>query len=106
MLHASGSPRFLWTEAACHAVWLKYCTPTKALSDTTPYDAAYGKKPNLHRLHEWGCHVWVKTEASGNKLGRQVQEGVWVGYDEQSKGSHIFWFEKQTVSMEHNIYFD
>jgi IS30 family transposase len=59
MLHSSGQPKFLWGEAARHAVWLKNRTPTKALNGTTPYEAAYGTKPNLGGLREWGSQVWV-----------------------------------------------
>ena len=48
MLYVSGQPHMLWGKATHHAVWLKNCTPTKALEgDTTLYDAAYGKKPDL-----------------------------------------------------------
>ena len=59
MLHASGQPKFLWGKAAHHVVWLKNCTPTKALGGLTPFEVAYGRKPNLHGLREWSSRVWV-----------------------------------------------
>jgi hypothetical protein len=46
-LHASGLPRTLWKEAVGHVIWLMNQTRTKAVSDKTPYEAAFGKKPDL-----------------------------------------------------------
>ena len=60
MLHVSGQLHMLWGEAMHHAVWLTNYPPMKALDgDATPYEATYVKKPNLHRVHEWGSHCWV-----------------------------------------------
>ena len=86
MLHSSGQPKFLWGEAACHAIWFQNCTSTKALNNLMPPKAATGKKPDLQNLHKWGYQMWVWNKASA-KLGGQVDEGVWVGYDNRLKGS-------------------
>ena len=91
MLHPSGQPHMLWGEAAHHVVWLKNHTPTKVLDgDTTPYESAYGKKPDLCGVCEWGSCCWVQNELVA-KSGGQVSEGVWVGVDEKSKGAWIYW---------------
>jgi Pol polyprotein, beta-barrel domain/Integrase core domain/GAG-pre-integrase domain len=88
LLHASGLPRFLWGEAARHVVWLMNHTLTKAVDGKTPHEAAFGNKPDLRHVHEWGEKVLVCTEG-GNKLGGCVMEGRWVGIDERSK-AHTF----------------
>ena len=91
MLHASSQPHMLWGEATHHTVWLKNCTPMKALDgDTTPYEAAYWKKSDLHGVCEWGSRCWVQNELAA-KLGSWVSEGVWVAVDEKSKGTQIYW---------------
>jgi hypothetical protein len=74
LLHASGLPRFLWAEAARHVVWLMNRTSTKAVDGQTPYEAAFGKKPDLRDVREWGEKVWVRVEG-GDKLGGRVREG-------------------------------
>ena len=71
----------------------------------TPYEATFGKKPNLSEVREWGERVWVRVEG-GNKLGKRVREGRWMGVDEQSKGIHIYWPDTRTVGVECNIYVD
>ena len=63
-----------------------------------------GKKPNLSDLREWGSVVWVHDD-SGSKLDGHAKEGRWVGFDEQSKGSRVYWPEKHTVTVEHSVTF-
>ncbi|CAA7269926.1 unnamed protein product [Cyclocybe aegerita] len=105
LLHSSGLPKFLWGEAARHVVWLLNRTSTKAVDGKTPYEAAFGKKPDLCEVCEWGEKVWVHIEG-GNKLGGQVREGRWMGLDEKSKGVRVYWPDKRTVTVERNVYFD
>ena len=105
LLHASGLPRTLWGEAARHVVWLMNRTSTKAVSGKTPYEAAFGKKPNLSDVREWGDKVWVRIEG-GDKLGGRVREGKWMGVSDESKGVRVYWPDKKTVSTERNVYFD
>jgi len=104
LLHASGLPRFLWGEAARHVVWLMNRVSTKAIEGKTPFEAVFGSKPNLREIREWGEKVLVRTE-DGNKLGGRVLEGRWIGMDPQSKGARIYWPDKQTVTVERNIYY-
>jgi hypothetical protein len=89
----------MWGEAVCHVVWLMNRMSTKAVDGMTPYKAAFGKKPDLQHVREWGEKVWVHIEG-GNKLGRHVKEGRWLGIDEQSKGFCIYWPDKRTVTTE------
>ena len=79
------------------------CTLTRAVDGKTPYEAAFGKKPDLHHVRKWGEKVWVRTE-TGDKLGGRITEGRWLGIDERSKGFRIYWLDKQTVSVEQNVY--
>jgi len=105
LLHASGLPKYLWGEAARHVVWLLNRTTTKAVNGITPYEAAFGKKPNLKNVREWGEKVWVRIE-KGNKLGGRVRKGHWLGIDEESKGIRVWWPDTKTVGVERNVYYD
>jgi hypothetical protein len=49
--------------------------------------------------------VYVRIEG-GTKLGGRVQEGKWIGMDDESKGARIYWPDSKTVTVERNIYFD
>jgi hypothetical protein len=105
LLHASGLPKMLWGEAACHVVWLMNRTSTKAVAGKTPYEAAFEKKLDLSQIREWGEKVWVQIEG-GDKLGGLVRQGQWLGIDERSNGCRVYWPDKQTVTTERNVYFD
>jgi hypothetical protein len=60
----------------------------KAVEGKTPYEAAFGKKPDLSGIRDWGEKVYVRTE-SWNKLGGRVQMGRWLGVDDESKGVRV-----------------
>jgi hypothetical protein len=95
----------LWGEAVKHAVYLKNRTPTIALDEQTPFEAFFGKKPNLEGLHEFGAKVWVHN-AKGSKLDGRLVIGCWVGFDETSSGHRIYWPDKHSVSVERSVKFD
>jgi hypothetical protein len=71
----------------------------------TPYEAAFGKKPDLRGVREWGEKVWVRIEG-GNKLGGRVREGRWLGIDDESKGARVYWRDTKTITVERNTYYD
>ena len=103
LLHASGLPKFLWGKAARHVVWLMNRTSTQAVNGMAPYTAAFGKKPNLKDVREWGEKVWVRVEG-GDKLGGRVRKGKWMGIDKRSKGVRVDWPDKTTVGIKRNVY--
>ena len=105
LLHSTGLPRTLWGEAARHVVWLMNRTSTRAVEGMTPYEATFGKKPDLSEVREWGERVWVRVEG-GDKLGGRVREGRWMGLDGKSKGVRIYWPDTRTVGIERNVYVD
>src|SRR5271156_5550304 len=74
MLAVTSRPRSLWGEAARHVMWLMNRTPTKAVNGKTPFEAAFGTKPDLAEVREWGEKIWVRIEG-GDKLGGRVKEG-------------------------------
>ena len=78
-------------------VWLLNQTSTKAVEGNTPYEAAFGKKPDLSKVREWGEKVWICVE-KGSKLGGRVKEGHWMGVDDTSKGVRIYWPDKHSLS--------
>ncbi|THH15160.1 hypothetical protein EUX98_g9509 [Antrodiella citrinella] len=104
MLIQSELPRFLWGEAAMHAVWLRNRTTTVNTPGSTPHERVTGKRPDLSGLPGWGAKVWVKVKPV-SKMDVLSKEARWVGFDAQSKGHRIYWPGKQTVSVERNVRF-
>jgi len=105
MLIESGLPKFLWAEAAVHAMWIRNRTATKHLDYSTPYQARYGKPPNLKNVKPWGSRIWVKLTHPG-KLNPQSREGRFIGFDSQSKGCRVYWPDTKSISVERDIIFE
>lgn len=73
-------PKELWMEIASTVVYLKNRSPTVALS-TTPYEAWYGKKPNLSHLRIIGSTVFVHVPKEKRiKLDSNSNKCTLVGY--------------------------
>ena len=65
----------MWGEVARHVVWLMNRTRTTAVVGMTPYKAAFGKKPDLTDVREWGDKVWVHLEGSEGVQVRRESQG-------------------------------
>jgi hypothetical protein len=102
-LHASGLPKFLWSEAISHVVWLKNRTTTRALPEgKTPYEMLYKTKPDLSRLFDWGAPIWVH-DATGSKLDARGVLGRWVGLDRDGGHHRVYWPDKHSLTIERSV---
>jgi transposase InsO family protein len=102
--HGSGLPKSFWGEALRHAVWLKNRTATRALDGRTPFEALYGRPPDLSRLRVWGCHVWVH-DPDRSKLDVRAREARWLSFDVDARAHRVFWPGPGNVTVERNVYF-
>ena len=102
--HSSGLPKFLWAEALHHATWLKNRTATRALDGQTPYQALFGRVPDLEGLRRWGAKVLVH-DGTGGKLDARAKEGRWLGFDAESHAHRVYFPTSRSVATERNVYF-
>jgi transposase InsO family protein len=102
--HDSGLPKSLWGEALRHTCWLKNRTATRALDGKTPFEALFGKPPDLMSLQRWGCTVWVHSPG-GSKLDPRASEARWLGLDVDARAHRIYWPSSGKVSVERDVYF-
>ena len=80
MLFAAKLPPRLWEFSISHAVYVRNRSPTHALSGKTPYEAWFGKKPDVSHFREFGCDVWVKDEQRSSKLQPKAKKGKFLGF--------------------------
>jgi hypothetical protein len=86
MLHSSGLPFLFWMRALKAAVQLRNRSPTKALTDVTPYQVQRSDKPDLSYLRVFGCRAYkylYKTKSS--KLHARFLPVIFVGYATEAK---------------------
>ena len=104
MLVGTGLSHNLWAKAINHSIWIgNRVLPRASPEFKSPIEKATCCKPDLRRLLEWGTQIWVQNLQAG-KLDPQAKEGRFVGYDDESKGYHVYWPGKNRVSVERNIY--
>ncbi|KAJ3473639.1 hypothetical protein NLI96_g12899 [Meripilus lineatus] len=59
MLLAKKLPKFLWEDAVAYANFLRNRSPTRSLERSTPFEAFWGKRPDLQNIQEFGIDCWV-----------------------------------------------
>jgi hypothetical protein len=102
--HTSSLPKSLWGKALRQATWLKNRTSTRSLDGKTPFEALYGRSPDLSALRTWGISMLVHN-ATGSKLDAHTREARWLGLDVDAKAHRVYWPHTGTVGVERNVYF-
>ncbi|GKG22568.1 zinc finger, CCHC-type containing protein, partial [Tanacetum coccineum] len=65
--------------------------PTKALKDSTTYEALKGRKPNLKHLRIFGCKAYAKvTKPHLKKLDDRRKELIYLGTKPGSTAYRLF----------------
>jgi hypothetical protein len=91
MLHAAGLPLEFWEYAVLTAVYLRNRSPTRALTDATPYEAWRGDKPDLSHLRAFGCRAYMHLDSTRrSKLQPRSVPVIFVGYAPEAKGWLVY----------------
>lgn len=87
MLLNSGLQKDFWAEAVTTAAYIVNRSPTRSLSDATPYEVWTGKKPNLNHMRIFGCPAMVHIpKENRSKLDVKSRKLIFVGYSDCTKG--------------------
>ena len=79
-----------------HMMWLQNHTPACAIDSKTLYKMQHKKKPHLVGIQEFGVAAYIKD----------IKAGQFVGYDSESKGYQIYWPQKHSIIVKHNVIFN
>jgi transposase InsO family protein len=102
----AGLPLHLWTEAVNYIVYTKNRSPTHAIP-ITPFEKRYNRKPDISRLHRFGCVAFVLDDAPGrHKLDPKGKHALFVGYPETQKGWRVYHPSKRQIQVSANVKFD
>ena len=84
-------PKALGDYLFCYAGYIINRTPNQALNWRTPFEALYGRKPNLSHLHRIGTKAYVLLRGipKADKLAPRAFIGYLVGYD--SRNIFLIW---------------
>ncbi len=94
--HGSGLPKSLWGEALpCGLAEEPHRNACAGWQ--TPFQALFGRPPDLSSLHVWGYHVWVH-DPDRSKLDVRACEARWLGFSVDAKAHRIFWLSETSTS--------
>jgi hypothetical protein len=108
MIFAKQAPKTLWPEAVAYACYIKNRTPTRALGmDTTPFQAFFGKKPNIGRLEEFGKKCWIQVpDQRRTKLEPKSEQHIFTGVAANAKAWRYYNVHTRHIQTSRNIIFD
>jgi hypothetical protein len=100
-----------WELAWDCAVFLRNRSPTVSnLGGMTPFEAMYGRKPDLHMLRVFGCRAEALVPKQlRNKGADRTVSGIFVGYDSNTKSFKFLpdgarkWVAVRTLACEEHI---
>lgn len=107
MIYAKDLPKKLWPEAVAYMVYIRNRSPTRALGGKlTPFEALFGRKPNISRLREFGTRCWVMVPAERRKkLDPKAEEHIFAGIAEFSKAWKYYNTKTGIIQVSRNITF-
>ena len=81
MLLKARLPEQFWADAVAMAVNILNRSPTKALAEKTPFEAWFGRRPNLSHLCRFGCNAYLHVpDAQRMKLKPKARLCMFLGY--------------------------
>jgi hypothetical protein len=106
LLKQRGMPAIYWVEAVSMSVFLLNRSPTRALSDKTPYEAWHGSKPAVQFQCTFGFLAYMKELGHHGKLDDRSTPSVFISYKEGVKAYRALDPVTQRVHTEREIVFD
>ena len=107
MLIQAKLPQRFWVEALATAVYLHNRSPTKGVTDMTPFEAWTGVKPNVSHLRSFGCTVYAHIpKDERRKLDPKSKKCVLLGYGTETKGYRLYDPQSSRVMYSRDVKFN
>lgn len=99
-------PKFLWSYAIIHAVFLINRMPSKVLSDCSPFQLLHSVLPDLTGLRIFGCLRYANSITAGtSKFDMRARKCAFLGFKPHMKGAVLFDVIKKQVLVSRNVTF-
>jgi len=107
MLQNKSLPKQFWAEAVNTAVYILNRSPTKAILNTTPYEAWFNRKPNVDHFRVFGCIAYSHIpKENREKLDGKGEKCIFIGYSNESKGYRLYNPETKKMIISRDVIFD
>ena len=107
MIADSKLPHRFWAEALSTAAYLINRSPTRALDNMTPFEAWYGKKPNVDHLRVFVCSAYTHVpKDERKKLDPKAKKCIFLGYGTARKGYRFYDNKTSKIVYSRDIVFN
>ena len=107
MLIQAKLPQRFWVEALSTAVYLHNRSPTKGVTDMTPFEAWTGVKRNVSHLRSFGCTVYAHIpKDERRKLDPKSKKCILLGYGTETKGYRLYDPQSSRVMYSRDVKFN
>jgi transposase InsO family protein len=101
------TPKSMWTEAINTAAFLANRCPTQSRPNMTPFQLLLAKRPSLDHLRVFGCRVYIlQKDKELTKWASRASEGIFLGYDDHTKGFRCWIPSQHKLIISRNVRFD
>ncbi|CAA7039007.1 unnamed protein product [Microthlaspi erraticum] len=100
-------PSFLWGEAVRHSTYLLNRIATRAIKETTPYEAFWRKRPNISHIRVFGCIGYAKVDSHQlKKLDDRSRRLIHLGTEPGTKGYRLLDPQTKKIVVSRDVIFD
>ena len=91
MLSDSNLPKHFWAEAVATACYILNRILVRPLTNKTPYELLYNKKPTVAYFKVFGSKCFIlNTKDNLDKFEPKADKGFFIGYSNRSKAFRVF----------------
>ena len=106
MLKDAGLGKSLWAEATSTAVYVLNRSGTSSIQNKTPYELYFNKEHNDLKFKRFGSEVYVHIpKEKRRKWDAKGKKGIFVGYDNYSKGYRVYFEKERNVTIHRDVSF-
>lgn len=100
-------PSMCWEDAILHANYIRNRVYTRSIAGKTPYEAFWGRKPNMEYIRPFGCLVYVliHKELRDGKFDATSLPGVLLGISDHHSGYKVLMIGDRTVKVARDVRF-
>ena len=107
MMQSKKLPNIYWAKATRIIMYILNRYPTRIFDKITPYEAWFGRKPNLKHFKVFECLAYVHINNEKRRmLDAKYKPFVFMGYCEHSKAYKFYNLKSHKIIMSRNTIFD
>lgn len=107
MIHDQDISMYLWVEVARTTIYVKNQIPHRVIENRTLEEIFSGEIPKVSHLRIFGCSVYIHvSKDKRSKLDPSGKKGIFVGYNETSKGYKIYVPSFKKIEISRDATFD